>query len=131
MAEARSGEADQILAAAEEIWVSDLVVAEFYVSLARKLKLGALSPEDDRLIRELFAQQLGDELLRRATIQPKHSEMAGRVALESPVVLRTLDALHLTIAIELDLVMATFDVRLAEAARALEVPVQDGPISAG
>jgi len=103
------------------------VVAEFYVSLARKLKLGTLRPEHEPVIRETFALHLEDEVLHRASLQPRHMEAAGDLANRSPVILRTLDALHLAVAIERQLTLATFDQRMSDAARALGMQVVSEP----
>lgn len=123
MPEARSAEADEILEAATDVVVSDLTVAELYVTLARRLKLGELRPEQVEVVRSTFEQHLADDVLTRETLRPLHSEMASRLALESTVILRTLDALHIAVAMELGAVLATFDQRMAGGARSLGLKV--------
>lgn len=121
--EAQSELADQILQSASSIVVSDLGVAELYVGLARKVKLGELTLEQAKAARAAFESHLNEGLLERVALRPAHSDAAGDLASKSPAMLRTLDALHLAVAAELDASLATFDRRLAEAGRALNFEV--------
>lgn len=123
MPEARSAEADEILAAASGVAVSDLTVTEFHVALARRLKLGELRPQQVEVVRKAFERHLIDDVLMRETLRPLHSELAGKLAFESAVILRALDALHIAVAMELGAVLATFDQRMADGARSLGLKV--------
>lgn len=117
--EARSGEANSVLKTSSPIVVSDLTVAEFYVGLARKVKSGTLTDSQMVATRAVFEAHLGEGLLQRLALRPSHSEAAGDLASKSTIMLRTLDALHLAVAVGLEAPIATFDGRLADAARAL------------
>jgi len=117
--EGRSEEANGILEDASAIVISDLAVAEFHVGLARKVKLGTLTIPQSETARATFESHLSEGLVQRIAMSPSHSEAAGDLAWKSPVMLRTLDALHLAVAAGLGAPVATFDGRLAEAARAL------------
>ncbi len=135
--EANSELANSVVQGAEELLVSDLTVAEFLVGLARKVKLGSLSQELATQVRDAFEQHLADGYLRRVAVVGSHSEAAGRLAAMSPVMLRTLDAIHLAVAVEHKATMATLDGRLSEAARAQglkvlpeNLPKHQGPIVA-
>lgn len=121
--EEHSDRANEVLEGAPEVLISDLTVAEFLVGLARKVKLGALPEEQVPEIRASFEKHLADGVLRRVPLQGEHSEMAGQLAERSSVMLRTLDALHLVVAIQLEASLATLDTRLSDAARALGVEV--------
>lgn len=121
--EGSSERANQILESASSIVISDLTVAEFYVGLARKLKLGELSLQQADAAGKSFESHLAEGLLNRESLHSGHSEAAGRLAKQSALMLRTLDALHLAVAIGLGLPLATFDSRLADAARGLGVEV--------
>jgi predicted nucleic acid-binding protein len=66
---------------------------------------------------------MAEGFLQRLPLAGKHSEAAGKLALRSPVILRTLDAIHLAVAAELEATVATFDNRLSEAARAMGLAV--------
>jgi predicted nucleic acid-binding protein len=118
--EPQSGEANRVLASASSLVISDLTVAEFHVGLARKVKLGTLTMSQLETTHALFESHLQEGLLRRVALQSSHSEAAGRLASGSAVMLRTLDALHLAVAVSLGSPpVATFDSRLAEGARSL------------
>ena len=121
--EVNSERANQILESASAIMISDLTVAEFYVGLARKQKLGELSLQQAGAAGASFESHLAEGLLNRAALHSAHSEAAGQLAKSSEFMLRTLDALHLAVAIGLGLPLATFDGRLADAARGFGVEV--------
>jgi predicted nucleic acid-binding protein len=123
--EAGSEKANRILEAASPIFISDLTVAEFHVALARKVKLGELSVSQSDAARASLESHLEESLLRRVALLSSHSETAGHLASKSTVILRTLDALHLAVATGLGAsLLATFDGRLAEAARGLGFEVR-------
>jgi predicted nucleic acid-binding protein len=121
--EVNSERANSAVKGARELLVSDLTVAEFLVGLARKMKLGTLSQEKAAQVRTAFEQHMAEGYLRRVGLAGSHSEAAGELALRSPVMLRTLDAPHLAVAVEHEATMATLDGRLSEAARAIGVEV--------
>jgi predicted nucleic acid-binding protein len=121
--EVNSEKANRAIEGAEELLVSDLTVAEFLVGLARKMKLAELPPERAAQIREAFEKHIAEGHLQRVEVVGAHSEAAGQLALRSPVILRTLDAIHLAVAVEHGATMATLDGRLSEAARAFGVEV--------
>lgn len=121
--ESNSELANRVVQGSEELLISDLTVAEFLVGLARKVKLGVLSQEVATRVQGAFEQHLAEGYLRRVAVVSSHSEGAGRLAALSPVILRTLDAIHLAVAVEHQATMATLDGRLAEAARAQGVKV--------
>ena len=121
--EERSDEANQILETVSPIVISDLTVAELYVGLARKVKLGTLSAAQSKAAQGAFESHLREGLLRRVALQSSHSEAAGQLASRSSVMLRTLDALHIAVAAGLGSPVATFDGRLADAARDLGLKV--------
>jgi len=116
--EEQSELANSVLESASSIVISDLTVAEFYVGLARKVKLETLTVPQSEAARAAFESHLAEGLLQRVPLRPSHSEEAGDFAWKSTILLRTLDALHLAVAAELRAPLATFDGRLADAARA-------------
>ena len=121
--EVNSETAGNVVKEAKEILISDLTVAEFLVGLARKVKLGTLSQEGAAQVRTAFEQHIAEGYLQRLAFASPHSEAAGQLALQSPVMLRTLDAIHLALAIEHGATIATLDGKLAEAARTMGVEV--------
>jgi len=121
--EANSELANTAVQGAKELLISDLTVAEFLVGLARKVKLGTLPSERADEVRAAFEQHMSEGFLQRVAVVGSHSEAAGQLALQSPVMLRTLDAIHLAVAVELEATVATLDGRLSDAARAFGVEV--------
>lgn len=121
--EQRSEEANGLVEGETALWISDLTVAEFLVGLARKVKLGSLPLDRAEQVRTTFEQHVAGGFLKRVPTTGAHSEAAGELALRSPVLLRTLDAIHLAVAVELEATLATLDTRLADAGRGLGFPV--------
>jgi predicted nucleic acid-binding protein len=121
--EERSEEANKILETVSPIVISDLTFAEFHVGLARKVKLGTLSAPQSGAAQAALETHLREGLLQRVALRSSHYEVAGRLASKASVMLRTLDALHVAVAAGLGSPMATFDGRLADAARDLGVEV--------
>ena len=121
--EVNSDKANSAVDGVQELLVSDLTVAELLVGLARKVKLGVLAPEKAEEVRAAFEQHMAEGFLQRVPLVSRHSEAAGLLSLQSPVMLRTLDALHLAVAVEREATIATLDGRLSEAARAIGIQV--------
>ncbi len=122
--EAQSERANRILESDSFILISDLTVAEFYVGLARKVKLKFLTPRQAEAAGACFETHLAEGLLNRTALHSAHTEAASHLAIRSAIMLRTLDALHLAVAMGLGLDrLATFDNRLADAARGFGLTV--------
>jgi predicted nucleic acid-binding protein len=123
--EAQTGEAAEIVKAAEVPMVNDLAVAEFNVAIHRKRRDGYLTSEEATAVLDLFDLHLEENVVRVA-IEPRHAEATRALAAQLPggLSLRTLDALHLAIAVDVGSTLATFDGRLAEAARAFGTAVE-------
>lgn len=103
--------------------ISDLTVAEFCVSLARRVKLGTLSNTEESKVLVIFGEHMAEGALHRIVLGREHYELAGQLAAASSVVVRTLDALHLAVASSINATIATFDIRMAQAARSLDLEV--------
>jgi uncharacterized protein len=125
--EANSELANRAVQGETELLISDLTVAEFLVGLARKVKLGTLPSERADEVRAAFEQHMSEGFLQRVALVGAHSEAAGQLASRSPVMLRTLNAIHLAVAVELEAALATLDGRLSDAAHALGVEVLPQP----
>ena len=102
--------------------ISDLCVAELNVVIRRKQRQGFLSEEAAAAVFELFDEHVRDIYVRVA-LDDGHLEATRQLSLQTETILRTLDALHLAVAIDVGGAMATFDDRLAQASRSLEVEV--------
>jgi predicted nucleic acid-binding protein len=118
--EERSAEAAAIVESASSSFsvVSDLAIAELNVVIVRKGKQGHLSPEGVAGVFSLFDEHLRDSFLN-ISIETRHIEATRTLAAKSAITLRTLDALHLVIASEVEGTLATFDQRLRDAALSL------------
>ena len=102
--------------------VSPLVELEFASVLARKVRAREIAPSAaHRRIEEIRKHQEGG-LYRRLEIGAAPYEQARRWVEAFSPPLRTLDALHLSIAADAGAELLTSDVQLARAARALRLP---------
>jgi len=109
--------ANTALRAAEELLIGDLIVAEFLVGLARKVKLSTLCSNlqsrcrrrsISTLPRDIFGGSRGPGgTLRRPGSLPSS---------RSPVILRTLDAIQLVLIIAHEAPIATLDGLLSDGA---------------
>jgi predicted nucleic acid-binding protein len=114
--ERESDPLNQTLLGAEDVVVSDLALTETASALGRRRREQRLLPaESRRLYRE--AQKLA-AACRRAEITPAVHRRAERLLLAASLVpLRTLDALHVALALEAGAAtLVTYDPRLREAA---------------
>jgi predicted nucleic acid-binding protein len=110
------------LAHLERIAVSDFGAAEFSSAVARRVRMHELSGDEGRIAFSNFdawlARSADRESLRAADI-----EAADRILRRLIVNLRTPDALHIAIAQRVGATLITFDRRMADSARALDVAV--------
>ncbi len=120
--EERTDDASAIMAKATVPVLSDLGVAEFNVVIGRKQRSGFLSIKAAQVLFDLFDEHLRKIYLRVA-IGPGSVNATRRLALQSKIALRTLDALHLAMAADLGGTLATFDRKLADAACDLGIDV--------
>jgi len=101
---------------AEDVILSDLALTEMASALERRTREGLLTPaESRRLYRE--AERLAS-VCRRAELTPPVHRLAERLLLTSrEVPLRTLDALHVAMALDARAAtLVTFDPRMRDAA---------------
>jgi predicted nucleic acid-binding protein len=120
--EDRSAQATEIVQQ-DGLLLGDVGIAEFYVAIARKARDGLLPQEAAASVKGLFEKHLGDGHFRRVPFHYGQVVAIRDFAPTTPVLMRTLDALHCAAALEVGAEMATFDKRLAEAARALGIRV--------
>ncbi len=120
--EERTLDAVSIVESAELPVISDLCVAELNVVIRRKQRQGFLSEEAAAAVFGLFDEHVRDIYVRVA-LDDGHLETTRQLSLQTATILRTLDALHLAVAMDVGGAMATFDHRLAQASRSIEVEV--------
>lgn len=101
--------------------ISPLVELEFASVLARKVRARELAPAAARAALEQFRAHQEEGLYRRLEIGAAHYDQARRWIEAFRPPLRTLDALHLSVAAGAGATLLTADVQLARAARALHL----------
>ncbi len=113
--DSESDELNGMLLGAEDVVISDLTMTETASALGRRMREGLLTPaECRRLYRE--TGKLGDACSRVELTPPVHRQ-AERLLLTASIPLRTLDALHVALALESGAAtVVTFDPRLRDAA---------------
>lgn len=120
--EAESDALNEALLGATDVVVSDLAVTESASALGRRIREGRLTP---RAARDLHRRMVvfADRAIAVETVPSVHHE-ARRLLVASEQPLRTLDALHLALAIDAQAtVIITYDPHLRDAsvAQGLEV----------
>ena len=102
--------------------ISNLTKTEFASALARWVRMKELSTNDADQIQLTFSQHIEQNLFQSRVMTEKHFSLAERWMIQRVGALRTLDALHLALAMQLEANLVTCDKALAEAARKLEIP---------
>ncbi len=102
--------------------ISPLVVLEFTSLVSLKVRTGELSPTDGGLILKRFQHHLNGNLYQMAEIGQREFSTARRWIARLDTNLRTLDALHLAVAVASHEKMWTTDRPLAKSAGLLRVP---------
>lgn len=103
--------------------ISDLVAAEFFSALAKKVRAKEMSTADATRTGEQFLDHLQVGLYTRMAVQRRHYEVARGWLARFTLPLRALDALHLALADVEGLRLATADQDLSRSARNLGVAV--------
>ncbi|HXT13278.1 MAG TPA: type II toxin-antitoxin system VapC family toxin [Candidatus Angelobacter sp.] len=105
---------------------SELAMTEVFSALLSRERAGKIDSDDRRLAWKEFQARVADEEIK---IEPLNSIVLRKAAhcleyCHPPAPLRTLDAIHLaTSDLCQDFPLVTTDVRLANAARAMHIPV--------
>jgi predicted nucleic acid-binding protein len=102
--------------------VSDFCSVEFAAVVSRRVRMNALTAENASLALRRFDDWLSRpvQIIRCA---PEQMAAAGQIVRDFTTKLSAPDAIHLAITRHLGATLATFDDRLAEAARRHSVPV--------
>ena len=116
--EAESEQLDQFLRGRRDLIISELAITEVISAAARRRREGALNAEQTNQIRDAIMADAQSGSFRRFDITPAIHREAERMLLSADsVALRTLDALHIAIALSAQAqAVITFDLRMAEAA---------------
>ena len=125
LSEPGSDELNRIVEGREDLLVSDLAVTEVASALSRRLRQGAATPEAARRVQHAIIGCLDGGVYQRVELTRDVHRRAEHYLLrlaETP--LRAADALHLALAtLARAASMASFDVRLRAAARAVGLAV--------
>ena len=123
--ESGSDEFNEMVVGRDDVLVSDLAVTEILSAIARRLHQGSLTRESARRLQHAILGRLDEgvyhrvELTREVHRRAEHFLLTRREAS-----LRAGDALHLALATSARAAsLATFDARLAAAARAVGLAV--------
>ena len=115
-----SEEFNEVLEGRDDVLVSDLAVTEIVSAVARCLQQGSLTLETARRLQHAILGRLDEGVYHRVELTRDVHRRAEQFLLTlRPISLRAADALHLALATSARAAsLATFDARLADAARA-------------
>ena len=97
--------------------ISSLSEVEFASLIAKKRRLKEINAAQAQEILDLFSAHIAEGSLRRITVTTEHFLKARQLIAGPKIVLHTLDALHLSLAITENLSLMTADRGLAKAAK--------------
>jgi hypothetical protein len=103
--------------------VSNLTRVEFVSALARKRVAGELSVAHASKIAAEFEKHIREGLYTHISLTHGHFERAREWLAALDAAIRTLDALHLAIAADSEIAIATADRAMARHARRLGIPI--------
>ena len=120
-----SDEFNEVVEDRDDVLVSDLAVTEFISAITRRLRQGSLALEAVRRLQHAIIGRLDESVYHRVELTREVHRRAEHFLLSLPEIpLRAADALHLALASSARAVsLASFDARLAAAARAIGLAV--------
>ncbi len=123
-----SDELNRTVEGRDDLLVSDLAVTETVSALSRRLRQGALTREVARRVQHAIVGGLDDGVYRRVELTRDVHRRAEHFLLSlTGTALRAADALHLALATSARAAsLASFDVRLGAAARAVGLATYPG-----
>src|SRR5262245_54903945 len=109
---------DKFLRGRQNLMISELAITEVISAAARRRKEGLLKPKQANEIRDAILSDARSGSFQRLDLNPSVHREAERLLLSTESVpLRTLDALHISLALSGTATrVVTFDVRMAQAA---------------
>jgi uncharacterized protein len=122
--EALSDAVDELLRIEDTPALSQLIEVELFSAVARKLRMREISPEEARQIGLDFQTYLDENFYTCIPLEPIHYNLARDWSSGFEVPLRTLDALHLAVAISNQWLLVTGDEALTRSAQTLGIEVQ-------
>jgi predicted nucleic acid-binding protein len=109
---------DEFLRGREDLMISELVITEVISAVARRRREGSLSSEQANAIRDAVLSDAGSGSFQRLDLNPSvHRKAEGMLLSTESIPLRTLDALHIALALSGAATrVITFDSCMANAA---------------
>ena len=109
---------DEFLCGRLDLMISELTITEVICAVARRRREGSLSAKQANQIRDAVLSDAASGSFRRLDLSPSVHREAERMLLSTESVpLRTLDALHIALALSGAATrIITFDARMADAA---------------
>ena len=102
--------------------ISELTEVEFYAAVARKVRQGGLDRPNALRVLSEFETHIAGGRYAKLTMEHQHYRMARDWFGQLRWAMRTLDALHLAVAVKAHATIVTADVAQAAVAEALGVP---------
>ncbi|HTW52924.1 MAG TPA: type II toxin-antitoxin system VapC family toxin [Stellaceae bacterium] len=102
--------------------VSDFAAAEFASAISRHVRMGHLPRSEGQSVLSAF-DRWALTAVGNAETSPSDIALAASFLRHLDLVLRTPDAIHIAVAQRLAATLITFDRRMADASRALRIPV--------
>lgn len=123
-----SDEFNAVVEGRDDVLVSDLAVTEIVSALARRLRQGSLARDAVRRLQHAIIGRLDEGMYHRVEVNRDVHRRAEHFLLSLPETpLRAADALHLALATSAHAAsLASFDSRLASAARAVGLGIYPG-----
>ncbi|MCC5607383.1 type II toxin-antitoxin system VapC family toxin [Nostoc sp. CHAB 5834] len=121
--EALSDAVEQLLLNETEVGLSQLVEVELVSALSRRVRMQEISQQNAIAIVESFQADLDSGFYTQIAVETVHYSLARQWISRFDTPLRTLDALHLTIAFQNHIRLVTADEALATSAEILGVEV--------
>ena len=120
-----SDEFNAVVEGRDDVLVSDLAVTEIIAAVARRLRQGSFTREAARRLQHVILGRLDEGVYHRVELTRDVHRRAEHLLLSLPETsLRAADALHLALATSARAAsLASFDSRLAAAARAVSLAV--------
>ncbi|NDJ17459.1 type II toxin-antitoxin system VapC family toxin [Myxacorys almedinensis] len=124
-AETLSDAVEELLSSKDaELAISQLVEVEFVSALSRRVRMGEVAQGEARVIVQQFQADLEAGFYTQLALEPIHYTMARDWIHQFNTPLRTLDGLHLAIAVAHNIPLVTADEGLVESAEAVGAEVQ-------
>ena len=119
-----SDRVDELLRRESDVAISDLIEVEFYSALSQKVRRRDLTLDEVQQIADDFRSDLNLGMYRRLNVDSVHYQQARNWIGQFSTVLRTLDALHLSIGHVYQMRVVTGDIGLAKSGQVLGVDVE-------